>query len=55
MYEVLVTFMDLNDDKHIYKKGDTFPRKGYEPTKDIIARYTSDKNPIEKALIKAKK
>lgn len=44
-------FKDLEDNNHIYKKGDTYPREGLEPTKKRIKELSSEKNKIGKILI----
>lgn len=43
---------DLEDNEHIYKKGDIYPREGLEPSKKRIKELTSDKNKIGEVLIK---
>lgn len=45
-------FKDLEDNNHIYKKGDIYPREGLEPTKKRIKELTSEKNKIGEILIK---
>ncbi len=42
---------DLEDNDHIYKKGDTYPRVGLEPSKKRIKELTSIKNKIGEVLI----
>lgn len=32
MYKVVTAFYDLEDNKHRYEVGDTYPRGGYEPS-----------------------
>ena len=44
-------FKDLEDNNHIYKKGDTYPREGLEPIKKRIKELSSEKNKIGKILI----
>lgn len=46
---------DLEDDNHIYKKGDTYPREGLKPTKKRINELSSKKNKIGEVLIEAVK
>ena len=37
-YEVIRNFQDLSDSKkHEYKKGDLYPREGFEPSEDFIS------------------
>lgn len=43
---------DLEDNEHIYKKGDIYPREGLEPSKKRIKELTTDKNKIGEVLIK---
>lgn len=43
-YKVLRYFTDLQDNGHIYKVGDVYPRKGYTPTEDRISELKSKKN-----------
>lgn len=44
-------FKDLEDNNHIYRKGDIYPREGLEPTKKRIKELSSEKNKIGKILI----
>ena len=44
-------FKDLEDNNHIYRKGDIYPREGLEPTKKRIKELASEKNKIGKVLI----
>ena len=44
-------FKDLEDNEHIYKKGDIYPREGLKPTKKRINELSSEKNKIGKVLI----
>lgn len=43
---------DLEDNNHIYRKGDVYPRKGLEPTEKRIKELSSKKNKIGEILIK---
>lgn len=45
-------FKDLKDNNHIYRKGDIYPREGFEPTKERIKELSSKKNKIGEVLIK---
>ena len=51
MYTVIVEFADLQDGKHLYHGGDTFPRDGYMPDKDRIAELLGSNNLMHKPLI----
>lgn len=53
MYKVIERFMDLQDEKHIYEIGDTYPRKGSKPSKERIEELASDKNLIGFPLIRS--
>lgn len=44
MHKVLIDFTDLEDKKHVYRKGDVFPRKGKKVTKKRIAELLSADN-----------
>lgn len=44
-------FKDLEDNNYIYKKGDTYPREGLEPSKERIKELSTKKNKIGKILI----
>lgn len=44
MYKVIVPFMDLQDNNHVYRKGNTYPRSGYTPTKKRISELSSGSN-----------
>ena len=44
MYKVIKYFEDLQDSRHPYNEGDTFPRKGLKASKARIAELASDKN-----------
>ena len=51
-YEVIHRFKDSEDNNHIYKVGDIYPREGLEPTKKRIKELSTDKNKIGEVLIK---
>lgn len=53
MYKVLEYFTDLQDNGYAYKGGDTYPRKGYEPTTERIEMLSTDKNVRKRPLIEA--
>lgn len=45
-------FKDLEDNEYIYKKGDTYPREGLEPSKERIKELSTKKNKIGEILIR---
>lgn len=49
---VFPRWKDLEDNGYIYKKGDTYPRKGYTPTKERIKQLTTKNNKIGEVLIR---
>jgi hypothetical protein len=51
IYKVIKDFADLQDGKHIYHAGDTFPRDGVEVSADRIAELASAKNKVGTVLI----
>ena len=53
MYKVIYKFVDLQDDNYAYNVGDTYPRKGSNPSEERIAELASDQNKIGKPLIEA--
>lgn len=50
-YKVLVYFEDLQDHRHPYHAGDSFPRVGYEPSAERIAELCGTNNKRGKAVI----
>lgn len=44
MYRVIKAFIDLQDNRHAYSEGDTFPHNGIEVDAERIAELASDKN-----------
>ena len=36
-YKAKITFRDLQDNEYIYQVGETYPREGYEHTKERVA------------------
>jgi len=50
-YKVLVDFGDGADKSYQYKKGDTYPRYGFEPTEERIANLTSTNNAFGVAIL----
>ena len=49
-YVVTKDFTDLEDEKHVYRKGDKFPRSG-RAKKDRIEALLSDNNKRKEAVI----
>lgn len=43
-YKVLVMFEDLEDNRHRYEVGDTYPRHGLKPTAARVAELKSTEN-----------
>ena len=52
---VYKAFKDFEDNEHLYKKGDIYPREGLKPTKKRINELSSKKNKIGEELIEAVK
>lgn len=52
---VYKAWKDIEDDNHLYKKGDTYPREGLKPTKKRIKELSSKNNKIGEVLIEAVK
>lgn len=50
-YIVTKDFTDLQDDKHVYRVGDSFPRKG-KSTKKRIEELSTNANKRKEILIK---
>lgn len=51
MYKVIAHFKDLQDNNYEYNPGDTFPRTGYEASKERIDELSTDKNRRHKPVI----
>jgi hypothetical protein len=51
VYKVIKDFADLQDNKHLYRAGDTFPRVGFNVTAERLAELASAKNLTGGALI----
>ena len=51
MYRALIRFADLEDSRHIYEAGSTFPRPGLTVSPERIEVLSSDKNQAGKPLI----
>ena len=52
-YIVVKDFSDIQDDRHVYHAGDTFPRMGLEVSKERVAELASKDNKRGEILIKA--
>lgn len=52
---VYKAWKDIEDENHLYKKGDTYPREGLKPTKKRIKELSSKNNKIGEILIEAVK
>lgn len=50
-YEVINNFKDLEDNNHLYLKGNIYPREGLEPTNKRIKELATEKNKIGKKII----
>ena len=50
-YVVLKNFADLQDNKHLYRTGDLFPRDGVDVSEERVAELASSRNKSRKALI----
>lgn len=44
LYKVEVQFLDGQDDNHLYKIGDIYPRVGIKPTNERIEELSTDNN-----------
>lgn len=51
-YVVIKDFTDFQDDNHVYRTGDKYPRKG-KATKKRVEELTTDKNKRKEVLIEA--
>lgn len=54
-YKVIKDFKDLQDNNHIYYKGDPFPREGAEVSEERIEELASENNKRNTVLIEAVK
>ena len=55
MYKVLLYFEDLQDNRHPYFTGDTFPREGLEVSEERLKELASSENKRGIPLIEAVK
>ena len=51
MYKVIKDFTDLNDNRHVYRTGDKFPRDGVEVSEERVNALASDNNARGESLI----
>ena len=51
MYKVIHQFLDLQDDNHHYRVGETYPRKGKKASAERLAELSGKGNKIGKPLI----
>ena len=51
MYRALCDFVDLEDNRFAYRKGDVFPRLGVNPGKERLASLQNGSNKAGKPLI----
>lgn len=52
MFKVIKQFIDLQDNNHLYKVGDVYPRKGLEPTENRLKELSTSANKQKRPLIK---
>lgn len=52
MWKVVKYFTDLQDDGYAYNVGDTYPRKGLNPSEERIAELSGSNNKQGVPLIK---
>lgn len=50
-YKVLTTFADLQDNRFVYKAGDTFPRDGAKVSANRLKELSGPSNKLGKPLI----
>lgn len=51
MYKVINDFIERNDGNAVYRKGEPFPREGYNPSDERIAVLSSKNNAYQKPFI----
>lgn len=51
LFKVIEDFTDLQDKMHEYFVGMTYPREGYEPTKNRIEQLSGTGNKLGRAVI----
>ena len=55
IYKVVKSFTDLQDDRHVYSAGDTFPREGVDVSEDRLKELSGTDNKLGIPLIVAEK
>ena len=50
-YKVIVAFSDLEDNGHLYKAGDKYPRDGVSPVESRVEFLSTSRNLIGKPVI----
>jgi hypothetical protein len=50
-YPVINEFIDLEHDKVLYKKGETYPKEGFEVDPKRVKFLQSDKNKYKRAFL----
>lgn len=51
MYKVIKAFTDLQDNNHLYKEGDTYPREGFDVLPSRIKELATTQNRRGEILI----
>lgn len=51
-YKVVKAFSDLQDNRHLYNVGDTFPHRGVEVSEDRLKELSGSSNKLGTPLIK---
>lgn len=51
MYIVIYDFYDLSDDGYLYRKGDSYPRKGKRVSKKRLSELSSTENKQKRPFI----
>lgn len=52
MHKVIKAFTDLQDNNHLYKEGDTYPRKGFDVLPSRVKELATKANRRGEILIK---
>lgn len=52
MYKVIKKFTDLQDNRHLYNEGDSYPRKGLKVSPQRFEELATSSNRRGEALIK---
>lgn len=50
-YKVIAAFADGQDRCHVYQRGETYPRAGYNPSPERIKELSTSANLLNKVLI----